>query len=248
MNYCTPCARKEDLYTTPSRMVYTTCDLCGQHANCNTDPLKIQETKTQKLEKMFKNKSKTIKKVADGLIKSYGHTTTLQVKKFLRQWYPNTTWNQDEVSDALIEYEISNQSLKYHDNGTFRIYYDVSNPPAQLVTTPVPAHQTQAAHPVTPKQAVKSTVAHHNYPTQKASRTNIVQMMEDSKGRFFTIEYKKQDGSHRVFNGQVKKATFRTALGNIMINEVVGRSRQQRQIDPKRIKSLTINNTRYVAS
>lgn len=51
------------------------------------------------------------------------------------------------------------------------------------------------------------------------SRTTAVEMMKESKGRFFTVVYKKKDGSERQMNCQYLKGQRKSSLGYVKVKE-----------------------------
>ena len=80
-----------------------------------------------------------------------------------------------------------------------------------------------------------------NTPRRK-SRLDIVELMKNSGGRFFTVVFIKADGTERTINGQVKKDDFFDNLGYINFRESNG---NYRKVNPKTIKEISISKQIY---
>lgn len=77
--------------------------------------------------------------------------------------------------------------------------------------------------------------------TKRISKTTAVEMINNSKGRFFTVTFVKGNGDERTINGLRKN---QTPLGNITMYSA--KDKGYRTINPNTIKSLIINSTTYV--
>ena len=82
-----------------------------------------------------------------------------------------------------------------------------------------------------------------NNKVKKVSRTEAVNMITATKGRFFTVTFTKANGNVRTINGNYKKPTRNSALG--YLNIYSAKDRGYRNVDPRTIKEVSINNTRY---
>ena len=79
--------------------------------------------------------------------------------------------------------------------------------------------------------------------TKRISRTEAVKLINNSKGRFFTVTFVKNNGNTRTINGSRKN---QTPLGNITMYSA--KDKGYRTVNPNTIKSLSINDTMYVVS
>lgn len=172
------------------------------------------------------NKEIIIAATVQELIKRNGKTTTLEVKTILRSNFSTWSWTQQEISDTLDAFYKNGTiaDLEYDDNGTYRTYYLIIPQPVQSIASNAGSGNT-----------LKTS-------TQSISRTKAINLIKESKGRFFTVEFFKQDGTVRIMNGQVKKSSFQDSLGYIKVRESNGK---KRQFHPLRLISVTINNVKY---
>lgn len=90
-------------------------------------------------------------------------------------------------------------------------------------------------HPFPKKDEVLNT-------SRRKSRTDIVELMKNSGGRFFTIVFVKADGTERTINGQVKKDEFYDNQGYILFRESNGNFRK---VNPITIKEISISKQIY---
>lgn len=175
--------------------------------------------------------------VVKGMLDNKVHVTTLRIKEKLRETFPQYRWYQEDVSDfmrkALDNALIPN--LSFYDNGSYREYY---------TNTPTPVKKAvKAEKPV--KVSGRGFVKNDSTTpknAKKISRTKIVEMMQNTKGKFFTVCFIKKDGTKRVINGQVKKANFMDTLGFINFREA---NKQHRRVNPQTIVWATIEGAAY---
>lgn len=159
---------------------------------------------------------KTIIDIATDLLEK-GPTTTLAIKEVARSSNPDEKIYQKDVSDimsGLAPHVITN--LTYTDTGRYRIY--------------------SLNKSVTPSTSTR--------PVYVISRTDIVKLMKNSNGRFFTITFIKKKGDERTVNAHVKKDAFMNELGYIILrtskNEI-------KLVDPKNILRIEINGESFVS-
>lgn len=166
---------------------------------------------------------KTIKKIADTLISAYGYTTTLQVKKVLRDLYPEQKWFQKDVSKTLMK-----SDLPFRDNGVFRVYEA-----ADSVPTPSPVSQT--------------LVQSKDPEPEKISKGKMSKLILGSNGRFFNVTYVKKNGKERTLNGRLNSKHPMDEHGYINVLEMKGRGNtvQYRKVNPRKLISLKIDSTSY---
>lgn len=137
---------------------------------------------------MNQTKLTIVLSVISALLDKNKTTTTLDVKKELRNIHPQDKWYQDDIHD-IMEDLASRGQLSYTDQGTYRIYSKVP------VATPT---NTQTSPSL-----------------KKLSRTQVVQAIRDSGFKFITVTFVKTDNSTRVMNCQVSKNDFMDNLGYI---------------------------------
>lgn len=136
---------------------------------------------------MNQQKLTIVLSVITALLDQKKTTTTLDVKKELRNIHPQDKWYQDDIHDIMEDLAKQGQ-LSYKDQGTYRIYSRVP------VATPTQSTTT---------------------PLKKLSRTQIVQAIKDSGFKFITVTFVKTDNSTRVMNCQVSRNDFMDNLGYI---------------------------------
>ena len=78
--------------------------------------------------------------------------------------------------------------------------------------------------------------------TNRISRTKAVELINNSKGKFFTVTFKKKNGDLRMINGNFKKGNF-TPLGYLSVYSAADKG--YRQVNPKTITSLSVGGTEY---
>lgn len=77
----------------------------------------------------------------------------------------------------------------------------------------------------------------------RIGRTKAVELIKNSKGRFFSITFvKNEDGSDRTINGVFSSKNTSSDLGYLLICE---RGNGLRNVDTRTIKSLTISGKEY---
>lgn len=81
--------------------------------------------------------------------------------------------------------------------------------------------------------------------TKKSTKTEIVSIINNAKGRFFTVTFKKNNGEPRIMNCKCKGEG--KAIDNLgYINVYSAKDKGYRKVNPRTIKSLTFNNTIYI--
>ena len=157
--------------------------------------------------------------VLDVLIDSFKHTdtvTTLDIKEELRKRYPTERWYQSDVSSAMNYIYASGAlpNLQYNDNGKYREY----NIP-QVKPTYNPA-----------------TVSY-------VAKTKLLEVLKDTKGRFFAITWIKKDGTERTINGKVTKLKFQNSLGYIVVKT---KDKEYKLVDPRTLVKAIVNGINYI--
>ena len=78
---------------------------------------------------------------------------------------------------------------------------------------------------------------------ERISRSKAVELIQNSKGRFFTVTFKKKNGERRMLNGNVNSKRFQNKLGYILFNSS---KKGMKSINPRTIESLNIEKVEYV--
>lgn len=78
---------------------------------------------------------------------------------------------------------------------------------------------------------------------QTISKSKAVELIQNSKGRFFTVDFVKKDNSQRTINCNYKIPSKPSKLGYIMVYSM--KDKGYKNINPQTIKNLTINNINY---
>jgi len=74
------------------------------------------------------------------------------------------------------------------------------------------------------------------------SRTQAVELIKSSQGRFFGITFVKNDGSDRTLNGKVKAKDLLDNLGYI---KFLSSKEGRKAINPRTIRQISINRVVY---
>lgn len=77
----------------------------------------------------------------------------------------------------------------------------------------------------------------------RINKKTALSLIEDSKGRYFTISFTKKDGSYRKLTGHVKNSSLLTIDGYLKLRTII--TEEFRKIDTRTIDSLTINKTTF---
>lgn len=198
---------------------------------------------------MNKSQLVLLRLVATFLLIKNGSTTTLEIKDELRRRFPSFTWKQEDISNEMMNLEQELDNLTFIDTGDFRVYSLVPDTDMIKKATGIPTGttttlgKTLATLTAKPKKSPKIGKGKvYSGSTQNLSRTAVVDLMRDSKGKFYTVTFTKVDGSERVINGQTKKSNFMDNLGYINFRESNG---NMRRVNPKTIKEISISGNIY---
>lgn len=165
--------------------------------------------------------------------------STLELKLKLRKDEPSYYWIQTNVSAIMDEFA-KNGLFTYTDNGTHRVYSDKNRvlPKVKVKATPKTAAKV-ATKPVVTAQT----------NGVKISRTKALDLMKNNKGHFFTVEFKKQDGTIRKLNGQYVKDQKNSGLGYVMMKEsskLKAKDKEPiRNVNLQTLRSLKIGGVLY---
>lgn len=106
----------------------------------------------------------------------------------------------------------------------------------------IPKTGTTTTVPNPNKASSKSTT---KIPVKRVSRTTMVKLINDSKGRFFTSTHEDKEGNMRTMNC-IKKKGKPTELGYITV--WVPKEKDYRNINPQTLSELVIDGTHYKAT
>lgn len=211
---------------------------------------------------MKKNRVSTadILAVARKLAIANNTVTTLEIKAELRKKFKV---NQQEVSDAMNDAYLNGEFI-FTDNGTYRIYSLANSPiPTKKVNKTVVSTgrrglvKGSAVALAAGKKAAATRAARKNgvavanvvkktstSKTKYISRTKALELMANSKGSFFTVEFVEKDGSARTLNGSFAKNQKQAHLGYVSVrenNKLKAGVNPFRQVNLQTLQSLTIN-------
>ncbi len=173
--------------------------------------------------------------------------TTLEVKTALRRGGFKVTQNQ--VSIALADAATAG-TYTYSDNGTYRVY-SLTNPTVAVAkpasgkrgltkgsATALAAGAKAALTRAKNKGAKTGTAT----PSNTISKSKALDMMKNSKGKFFTVEFiKKEDGSLRKMNCQFVSLS---PLGYVLVKEaskLKTKVNANRNVNLQTLQSITMN-------
>lgn len=182
----------EDYYETINRET-------GQNWTVDSRDAKLHST-TKITTKTMSTFKQAVLDAATKLLKANNTVTTLEIKTELRTSVTTSSLysTQDNVSSAMQELEQEGKFI-FVDTGVYRIYSD----PQKTVT------------PTTTKQQIVNTVATSRVSTRKA-----LDLIRNSKGHFFTVEFIKQDDNKlRTMNCQYLSGQDIDPLGVIKVKE-----------------------------
>jgi hypothetical protein len=99
--------------------------------------------------------------------------------------------------------------------------------------------------PHIPTPSLKATNCKHNkhFPLQKMSRTNMMNLIMKSNGRFITTTHVDANGDLRTMNITVKKGAELGPLGLLTVYSV--RDGEYRNLNPQTLTELSINRIHY---
>lgn len=177
--------------------------------------------------KLVNDESKSIKRLAevknaaDKLLKVNGNVTTLEIKVALRTEYPKLTWNQSEISDIMEQFA-KKGFYNYTDNGTYRVYTNISVPKVNKVKAPKIAAPSKS----------------------KISKSSALNMIQASNGKFFGVTFTKKDGTLRKMTCRIDKDKLTpNNLGYLTVNEV--KTKTYKSLNLQTLSELRINKNVY---
>lgn len=95
-----------------------------------------------------------------------------------------------------------------------------------------------------PKKTAKVISHNKKFPVQKASRTEMVNVVNSTKGRFFTCTHIDKDGSPRTMNA-IKSNKPASELGYILVWSL--QDKGYRNLNPQTLTDVSFKGTHYTA-
>jgi predicted metalloenzyme YecM len=183
-----------------------------------------RELKEIVVNKQINNMKKTIKQVADALLKANNTVTTLEIKTELRKRYPNQSWNQNSISNIMDDFHREGK-YTFKDNGTYRVY--------SLVGTKANISTVNKTTPTVTTPTV--TTSSKRAASKRISRTKALEIIQNTNGRFFGVTFTKKDGTQRSMSCKINKDNKPTPFGYILV---------QTKESPKSLNLQTISEIR----
>jgi hypothetical protein len=103
---------------------------------------------------------------------------------------------------------------------------------------------TKSSATTTTTTAPKAVSHNKKFPVVKASRTEMVNVINSTKGRFFTSTHIDKDGNSRTMNA-IKSNKPATELGYITVWSV--QDKGYRNLNPQTLTDVSFGGTHYVA-
>lgn len=211
-----------------------------------------KEEVSEKTENMLKNKAKVVLDTAKRLCKSQNKVTTLEIKAEVRRLHPNEEWNQDFISKVMMT---GTSIFDHYDtitgNKLHRVY-SLKNTSINTKNKDSKMAQTKTAVKKAATKGSSSTKTISRNPSQtRISRSKALEMMENSKGHFFTATFVSKKGE-RTINCQYLKDQSRSKLGFVKVKEAIKAKLDPkdaiRQINLQTISRLSIAGNSYKIS
>lgn len=118
--------------------------------------------------------------------------------------------------------------------------------PMRTKKTATVNNTTTVATPASTVPVTAKTVNHNRkFPIVKVSRTKMVQVLNDTKGRFFTSTHIDKDGNSRTMNA-IRSNRPVNELGYITVYSIVDKG--WRNINPQTLTDLSFGGTHYKAN
>lgn len=202
------------------------------HEQCFT--LNKQKTKTMTNVQLDAIITVEVMNVAKELAKANNTFTTLEVKNELIKRVPQIRWTQYMVSTKMNDF--ANMHLfTYTDNGTFRTYSLITS-----YSIPVTNSNTvSVSSPVIKKGRVPKR---DGTKRVRLTKTKARELMQNSKGRFVTVEFLKKDNTLRKLNGQYMKDQKNSSSNYILLKE----ASKLKAKDKEPIRNVNLDTLRYL--
>lgn len=79
--------------------------------------------------------------------------------------------------------------------------------------------------------------------TIKINKTDLIDVIKESKGKFFSCTWNKKSREERTINGKVTSGKFSNKLGYIVVR--TGKN-EYKLVDPRTLKAARINGINYI--
>lgn len=193
------------------------------HSSYTLDHI-IKHYKTNNMNITKQTMKDAVEQVANQLMTRDGNITTLFLLRELKVQYPNVFWNQYDtgstpgVSNLFHELVAEGKFRSIANNGTYQTYV-----PTGFVAVGTTIQKLGKAISKSSSKKASTKVLDQGkgitIKGTKLSRTQALQLMQDNKGRFFTVTFSKKDGTARTLNGQYVAGQNPDPLGYVKVKE-----------------------------
>lgn len=211
-----------------------------QRVNKGCFILNKQKTKTKTMTNVQLDTIITaeVMNVAKELAKANNTFTTLEIKNELIKRVPQIRWTQYMVSSKMNDF--ANMHLfTYTDNGTFRTYSLINSYSIPLTNSNSVSVSSKISYP---GLRGKKVPKRNGVKRVSLSRTKAKELMQNSKGHFFTVEFIKKDNTLRKLNGQYMKDQKNSSSNYILLKE----ASKLKAKDKEPIRNVNLNTLRYL--
>lgn len=211
--------------------------------------VKQKQNKTINIMQLMKD---AVEKAANKLLQANNTVTTLEVKNELRKSDPHFRWKQNADGTVPGVSELMNElyddgKFVYYDNGTYRVYSSAKMVAKTLASLPTGTTTATSSVVKAPKAMKPKTLDVTG--AKKISMKKALELIQDTKGRFFTVLFVKQDGSERVMNAQYLKDQTNSVLGYVKVRDAAKMKSTPkdaiRQINLQTLKVLKVGGATY---
>jgi hypothetical protein len=169
-----------------------------------------------------------VEKVANYLLKANNTVTTLEIKVELRNRWNKDVWNQSYVSSIMQD--LANKGkFNYTDNGTYRVYSHVSKTisksKSKSKSIPIPAVPNKR---------------------QRISKTKAIELLNNTKGRFFGVTFTKKDGTERSMRCRVEGNLKISPLGYATLKDVS--EDKPKSVNLQTLSEIRLNKITYLVN
>jgi len=194
----------------------------------------------------IQQRKQAVHDMANELCSAQNQFTNLELKNKLRKKFPNEIWNQTDISAIMINLSDEDGYFDYIYNGSHRIYFASpslcdsqaqinSNPPiiAQLI-----ADMQSISIPNAKPVKVKTPLT-----TKRIGRNKALEIIQNTKGKFFSVKFTKKNSDKRLMGVQYAKCTKADPLGYVRLKEL--KTQVTKSINLQTLSEIKANNILY---
>lgn len=192
-------------------------------------------------------KEKTILQTAKALCNANNTFSTLELKNELRKKYPNEIWNQIDVS--MIMMDLADQGeFDFTSNGTYRTYFAVpslqgkqkQSQPQNIVQQLINSALGTTKQPT---GTTKQPTVDVKIPTKRIGRNKALEIIQNTKGKFFSVRFEKKNGEDRLMGVQYIKGTKPDPLGYVLLRDI--KANKSKSVNLQTLSEIKTNGTLY---